>query len=75
MTDPAGKTREEFRDALGRLITVTDDPGGSLDYDTDYTYDPLGNLLTVDQGSQCRRTLTATKSPARSWNSRASFHE
>ena len=53
-TDPAGKVREEYRDGLGRLVTVTEDPGGSLDSDTDYTYDPLGNLLTVDQGTQTR---------------------
>ena len=53
-TDPAGKARDEFRDGLGRLVTVTEDPGGSFDSDTDYTYDPLGNLLTVDQGTQTR---------------------
>jgi RHS repeat-associated protein len=53
-TDPAAKKREEYRDALGRIVQVVEDPGGTLDYETDYAYDPVGNLLTVDQGVQTR---------------------
>ena len=30
ITDPAGKKRVEFRDALGRLTQVTEDPGDDL---------------------------------------------
>jgi RHS repeat-associated protein len=52
-TDPAGKVREEYRDGMGRLVQVTEDPSG-LDYDTTYSYDVLDNLLTVSQGSQDR---------------------
>ena len=51
ITDPAGKTRVEFRDALGRLTQVTEDPGADpkLNYVTTYNYDPLDNLLKVSQ--------------------------
>ena len=45
--------RVESRDALGRLLQVTEDPGG-LGYTTSYRYDGLGNLTQVAQGSQVR---------------------
>jgi RHS repeat-associated protein len=47
-TDEAGKSRKSCSDALGRLTGVWEDPGG-LNYETDYQYDPLGNLVRVDQ--------------------------
>jgi RHS repeat-associated protein len=47
-TDEAGKQRRACTDALGRLTTVWEDPAG-LNYETDYQYDALGNLLRVDQ--------------------------
>ncbi len=47
-TDEAGKQRRACSDALGRLSSVWEDPGG-LNYETDYQYDALGNLLRVDQ--------------------------
>jgi YD repeat-containing protein len=47
-TDPAGKARKTCSDAFGRLIQVFEDPAG-LNYETDYTYDVLNNLLTVNQ--------------------------
>jgi RHS repeat-associated protein len=53
VTDQAGKKRRSETDALGRLIKVTEDPDG-LNYDTYYSYDALGNLLQVAQGSQTR---------------------
>ncbi len=51
VTDQAGKARTSQTDALGRLTTVLEDPGTSphLNYDTEYQYDLLGNLLRVDQ--------------------------
>jgi RHS repeat-associated protein len=54
VTDQAGKKRRSETDALGRLVNVTEDPGGTLNYDTTYLYDALGNLRKVTQGSQIR---------------------
>jgi RHS repeat-associated protein len=53
VTDQAGKSRKTVSDALGRLREVYEDPS-ELNYLTGYTYDPLGNLRTVTQGSQTR---------------------
>ncbi|MDQ1637076.1 MAG: hypothetical protein QOF62_415, partial [Pyrinomonadaceae bacterium] len=53
VTDQAGKTRKSVTDALGRLTQVYEDPNG-LNYLTSYTYDVLGNLRRIDQGSQQR---------------------
>src|SRR5436305_1052903 len=47
-TDEAGKQRRACTDGLGRLTTVWEDPNG-LNYETDYQYDALGDLLRVDQ--------------------------
>ncbi len=46
--DEAGKQRKSCSDALGRLTQVFEAPTG-LNYETDYQYDALGNLLRVDQ--------------------------
>lgn len=51
--DQAGKVRSSVTDALGRLKQVTEAPA-SLAYQTNYSYDVLGNLHTVSQGSQLR---------------------
>jgi RHS repeat-associated protein len=53
VTDQALRKRSSVTDALGRLKSVTEDPNG-LNYQTAYTYDVLGNLLTVQQGVQTR---------------------
>jgi RHS repeat-associated protein len=65
VTDQALKVRRSVVDGLGRLVEV-DEPGtnGSLNQPppnqalpaqpTNYTYDVLGNLITVVQGSQTR---------------------
>jgi RHS repeat-associated protein len=47
-TDEATKKRKACSDALGRLTGVWEDWAG-LNYETDYQYDVLGNLLRVDQ--------------------------
>ena len=53
VTDPAGKSRKSTSDALGRLTQVIEDPLG-LAYPTNYTYDALDDLKTVQQGVQTR---------------------
>ena len=69
VTDQAGKTRKSVADALGRLLTVYEDPAG-LNYQTTYAYDVLNNLTTVTQGTQTRsfaydslKRLTSTTNP------------
>jgi len=52
-TDEASKKRTFCTDALGRVTSVTEDPGG-LAYQTTYTYDTLGNLTGVNQGGRTR---------------------
>jgi RHS repeat-associated protein len=78
VTDQAGKMRRSMTNGLGQLVRV-DEPGdpntnnslGTTDspaQPTSYVYDALGNLVTVNQGSQTRsfayssiaRLLTAT---------------
>src|SRR5581483_125535 len=53
VTDQAGKVRTSAVDGIGRLTQVTEDPSG-LNYQTNYSYDALGNLTQVSQGSQTR---------------------
>jgi len=47
-TDERGKSRKSCFDALGRLTQVFEDPSG-LNYETDYGYDVLDNLISVTQ--------------------------
>ena len=53
-TDPKTKKRRTELDGLGRLVKVVEDPGGSLNSETTYTYSVLDKLLTVTQGAQTR---------------------
>ena len=53
VTDPAGKTRRSRLDGLGRLVRV-DEPTGSPNQATSYSYDALDNLTGVTQGTQTR---------------------
>jgi RHS repeat-associated protein len=48
VNDEAGKARKSCSDAAGRMTVVHEDPNG-LNYETDYQYDALNNLLTVTQ--------------------------
>jgi RHS repeat-associated protein len=52
-TDPASKQRTLCSDALGRITSVAENPGG-LNYQTTYTYDALNDLTGVAQSSQTR---------------------
>jgi YD repeat-containing protein len=47
-TDEAGRARRSCSDAIDRITQVFEDPNG-LNYETDYTYDALDNLLNVSQ--------------------------
>jgi len=51
VTDEASHARKSCLDGLGRMTSVWEDPGSSphLNYETDYTYDVLGNLTNVNQ--------------------------
>jgi RHS repeat-associated protein len=53
VTDQTGKARKSCSDGLGRLTQVFEDPGSSphLNYETDYRYDVLDNLLCVAQNN------------------------
>jgi RHS repeat-associated protein len=58
--DEAGKSRKSVVDALGRMTQVFEDPAG-LNYQTDYSYDALSNLLSVTQrGSNSASTRYRT---------------
>jgi RHS repeat-associated protein len=56
VTDQVGRKRQSQVDGLGRLITVTEqNPStGLLTLATNYAYDALDNLTSVDQGGQTR---------------------
>jgi len=61
VTDQAGKLRRSITDGLGRLKRVDEpdagnnlDSGGTPVQSTSYTYDVLGNVVTVSQGAQTR---------------------
>jgi RHS repeat-associated protein len=63
-TDEAGKSRQSCVDGLGRMTGIWEDPGTTshLNYETDYAYDALNNLLSVTQkgsgGTPRVRTFT-----------------
>jgi YD repeat-containing protein len=48
VTDEAGKSRTSCLNILGQMYKVLEDPNGA-NYETDYQYDPLGNLIGVNQ--------------------------
>jgi len=56
VTDPASKTRESCSDAMGRLTKVLEDPN-DVNYETDYTYNPLDKLTQVAQAGSHTRTF------------------
>ncbi len=61
VTDQTNKSRKGVTDGLGRLTQVFEDPAG-LNYETDYLYDPLNNLLSVNQkGGSANSALWRTR--------------
>ena len=75
VTDQAGKLRRSVVDALGRLVRV-DEPDASNNLgttsspvqSTSYTYNVLGDLLTISQGAQTRTLTYDTLSRLRTAN-------
>jgi RHS repeat-associated protein len=59
-TDEALKARKACYDGFGRMTGVWEDPGSSphLNYETDYTYNALDNLLSVAQSGSRQRAFT-----------------
>jgi RHS repeat-associated protein len=69
VTDQAGKSRKSVTDGLGRLTQVLEDPAAS-NYETDYQYDPLGNLLCVGQKGTNSGTFSNCASIPTAWRPR-----
>jgi RHS repeat-associated protein len=69
VTDQAGKSRKSVSDGLGRLTQVFEDPAGS-NYETDYAYDALNNLLCVAQKGTNSGTFTNCASIPAAWRPR-----
>jgi RHS repeat-associated protein len=67
-TDEAGKKSKNCSNALGRLTAVWEDPAG-LNYETDYQYDVLGNLLRVDQKGSAPADSTQWRTRLFTYNS------
>jgi RHS repeat-associated protein len=61
-TDESGRSRKTCTDALGRLKNVVEDPGG-LTYNTQYSYDVLGNLLCVEQRGDAATSTANCNNP------------
>lgn len=68
VTDEAGKTRKSCSDGLGRLTQVFEDPTG-LNYETDYVYDALNNLLNVNQKGTAPTDSTKWRTRTFTYNS------
>jgi len=60
VTDQAGNSRKSCTDGLGRMKGVWEDPGSSphLNYETDYQYNLLDDLISVVQNGSRQRTFT-----------------
>ncbi len=57
VTDQAGKTRKSCTDGLGRMTGVWEDPN-TLNYETDYSYNPLDKMTEVLQSSSRERDFS-----------------
>src|SRR5262249_42502757 len=73
ITDPTGKALTSCSDGLGRLSQILEDPGTSphLNYETDYRYDALDNLLCVAQRGNNSGTFTNCVSTPATWRPRS----
>jgi len=73
VTEEAGKARQSCSDGVGRLTKVVEDPGTSphLNYETDYAYDALGNLLCAVQKGTDTTSFTNCASAPATWRPRS----
>jgi len=69
VTDQTGKSRKSVTDGAGRLTQVFEAPAG-LNYETDYQYDALGNLLCAGQKGTSSGTFTNCASIPAGWHAR-----
>jgi RHS repeat-associated protein len=69
VTDQTGKSRKSVTDSLGRLIQVFEDPVG-VNYETDYGYDALNDLLCAAQKGTNSGTFTNCTSIPAGWHPR-----
>jgi len=70
VTDEAGKSRKSCSDGLGRLTQVFEDPA-NRNYETDYKYDALDNLLCAAQKGTNSGTFSNCASTPASWRLRS----
>jgi len=59
-TDEASHVTTSCADAMGRVTSVWEDPSG-VNYETDYSYGPLGTLLSVSQTGGASSTYWRTR--------------
>jgi YD repeat-containing protein len=73
VTDETGKQRKSCSDGLGRMVQVFEDPGSSphLNYETDYQYNTLGDLIcAVQKGTDTTAFTTCAAAPT-TWRPRS----
>lgn len=68
VTDQTGKSRKPCSDGLDRLTQVFEDPSG-VNYETDYQYDVLNNLVRVDQKGTAPTNNTQWRTRTFTYNS------
>ncbi len=72
VTDEAGKQRKTQVDGLGRLTAVWEAPNTSgYNFETDYQYDSLGNLICVVQKGTDTSAFTNCGSAPSTWRPRS----
>jgi RHS repeat-associated protein len=76
VTDEAGNQRTSQTDSLGRLAKIWEGPNvGGLNYETDYQYDALGNLLCVVQKGTDTTAFTTCAAASANWRPRSFVYD
>jgi RHS repeat-associated protein len=70
VTDQAGAQRKTQTDALGRLTAVWEAPSGA-NYETDYQYTPLDNLVCAVQKGTDTTAFTSCSAASTTWRPRS----